>query len=240
LDTLSPELKHAIEEAGDSPVRLMDPETHRTYVLVSAEVFERLVAEEERREHDVFARVARAIDTAERCEVTRAEPLDLSPMVFDAIEWRGRQLEINPPLVLEPTLDEESGQLYTVIDKDLGIDVFATSREQLSEDLAEQLLFAWDAYAREVPEKLTSGARALRDALLSRITERHLATQPERRGGGLGGEGLCAGRGRPSLFGIVSKLPIGRSTVSRGVSRPAVHTSPGIVPRLLIGRLTVS
>lgn len=112
---------------------------------------------------------------------SRAEPIDLSPMVFDAIEWRGRQLEIDPPLVLEPTLDEESGQLYTVIDQDLGIDVFATSREQLVEELAEQLLFAWDAYVRGAPENLTSAARRLRDALLSRIRERDLATQPERR-----------------------------------------------------------
>lgn len=49
MDTLSPELKHAVEQAGDSPVRLTDPETHRTYVLVSHEVFERLLAEEGRR-----------------------------------------------------------------------------------------------------------------------------------------------------------------------------------------------
>jgi hypothetical protein len=181
LDTLSPELKHAIEQAGDAPVRLTDPETHRTYVVVRAELFDRLVAEEEGREQDMFPRVAKANDKAQRCEVTRAEPIDMSPMVFDAIEWRGRQLEIDPPLVLEPTLDEESGQLYTFIDKNLGIDVFATSREQLAEELAEQLLFAWDAYAREAPEKLTSAARGLRDALLSRIRERDLATQPERR-----------------------------------------------------------
>jgi hypothetical protein len=181
MDTLTPELKQAVEQAGDSPVRLMDPETHRAYVLVSAEVFDRLLAEEGRREQDVLPRVAKANDTARRDEVLRAEPIDLSPMVFDRIEWRGRQLEIDPPLVLEPTLDEESGQLYTVIDQDLGIDVFATSREQLVEELAEQLLFAWDAYARGAPENLTSAARRLRDALLSRIRERNLATQPERR-----------------------------------------------------------
>ncbi len=181
MDTLTPELKQAVEQAGDSPVRLMDPETHRAYVLVSAEVFERLLAEEGRREQDVLPRVAKANDTARRDEVLRAEPTDLSPMVFDRIEWRGRQLEIDPPLVLEPTLDEESGQLYTVIDQDLGIDVFATSREQLVEELAEQLLFAWDAYARRAPENLASAARRLRDALLSRIRERNLATQPERR-----------------------------------------------------------
>ena len=36
MDTLTPELKQAVDEAGDSPVRLIDPDTHRAYVLVSA------------------------------------------------------------------------------------------------------------------------------------------------------------------------------------------------------------
>ena len=55
MDTLTPELKQAVEQAGDSPVRLMDPETHRAYVLVSAEVFERLLLDDEdRREQAAF------------------------------------------------------------------------------------------------------------------------------------------------------------------------------------------
>jgi hypothetical protein len=60
MDTLTPELRHAVEQAGDSPVRLMDPETHRAYVLVSAEIFERLLADEEDREDQAtFRRAAK-------------------------------------------------------------------------------------------------------------------------------------------------------------------------------------
>jgi hypothetical protein len=60
MDTLSPELRQAVLQAGDSPVRLMDPETHRAYVLVSAEVFERLLLkDEDRREQAAFLRVAK-------------------------------------------------------------------------------------------------------------------------------------------------------------------------------------
>lgn len=60
MDTLTPELKRAVEQAGDSPVRLTDPETHRTYVLVSAEVYERLLRDEEdRREQAAFLRAAK-------------------------------------------------------------------------------------------------------------------------------------------------------------------------------------
>lgn len=60
MDTLTPELKRAVEQAGDSPVRLTDPETHRDYVLVSAEVYERLLLDEEdRREQAAFLRVSK-------------------------------------------------------------------------------------------------------------------------------------------------------------------------------------
>ena len=108
--------------------------------------------------------------------VTRVEPIDLSPMTFDRIEWLGRQLVFDPPLTLEPTMDEESGQLYILTDESLGIDVFAQTRENVIDDLAEQLLFQWDAFALEDPERLTPGARRLREALRSRMREDTLAT----------------------------------------------------------------
>jgi hypothetical protein len=60
MDTLTPELKRAVERAGDRPVRLSDPESHQTYVLVSAEVYERLLSDEEdRREQAAFLRAAK-------------------------------------------------------------------------------------------------------------------------------------------------------------------------------------
>ena len=113
--------------------------------------------------------------------VTRVEPVDLSPMTFDSIEWLGRRLSINPPLILEPMLDEESGQLYVLYDNELGIDVFARTREDVADELAEQILFQWDAYALETPERLTPGARRLHDALLKRMREDDLAAQQEGR-----------------------------------------------------------
>ncbi len=60
MGTLTPELKQAVDEAGDSPVRLMDPDTHRAYFLVSAEIYERLLSsEEDRQEQAAFLRVAK-------------------------------------------------------------------------------------------------------------------------------------------------------------------------------------
>jgi hypothetical protein len=40
MTTLTPELKQAIEQAGDELVRLEDPQTRQTYVLLKAEVYE--------------------------------------------------------------------------------------------------------------------------------------------------------------------------------------------------------
>jgi len=60
METLTPELQRAVERAGDSPVRLMDPETRRAYVLVRAEVFEGLLLEDEdRREQAAFLRASK-------------------------------------------------------------------------------------------------------------------------------------------------------------------------------------
>src|SRR5262249_36492806 len=40
--TLSPERRRAIGQAGDQPVPIVDPETHQTYLIIKAEVYDRL------------------------------------------------------------------------------------------------------------------------------------------------------------------------------------------------------
>ena len=41
---LSPEQRHAIGQAGDQPVPILDPETNQTYLIIRAEVYDRLCA----------------------------------------------------------------------------------------------------------------------------------------------------------------------------------------------------
>lgn len=36
--------------------------------------------------------------------------VDLSPMIFDRVQYNGRTLVLRPPLTLTPRLDQESGQ----------------------------------------------------------------------------------------------------------------------------------
>jgi hypothetical protein len=42
--TIMPELKEALERAGDEPVLVEDPQTNAAYVVVKREIYERLLA----------------------------------------------------------------------------------------------------------------------------------------------------------------------------------------------------
>ncbi|MGP0066339.1 MAG: hypothetical protein ACLQGP_22470 [Isosphaeraceae bacterium] len=42
MTTLTPELRQEIEKAGDEPVRIEDPENQTAYVLIRAEVYDRI------------------------------------------------------------------------------------------------------------------------------------------------------------------------------------------------------
>jgi hypothetical protein len=42
MATITPEIRQAIEQAGEQPVRLSDPETNLFYMIVRAEVYERM------------------------------------------------------------------------------------------------------------------------------------------------------------------------------------------------------
>ncbi len=104
-------------------------------------------------------------------DVTRIEPIDLSPLTVDRIERGNRVLRANPPLKVEPHLDDETQQLYVVDEPSLDLHIYAYSREDLADELAEHLFFAWDAYAQASPDELTSKAEELRQLLLARFQE---------------------------------------------------------------------
>ena len=53
MTTLTPELRQAIEQAGDAPARVIDPETNTAYVLLRADLYERYKALFEEDDHDV-------------------------------------------------------------------------------------------------------------------------------------------------------------------------------------------
>lgn len=103
-------------------------------------------------------------------DVTDIRDLDLSALVIDTIRYGGIILKAAPGLSLEPTLDDTK-QLLCIEQGELGIDVFATTRETLLAELHEQLAMLWQEYAQATDEELDAPARQLKLALLNRFSE---------------------------------------------------------------------
>lgn len=103
-------------------------------------------------------------------DVTDIRDLDLSILVIDTIRHGGLALKASPALTFEPMLDD-SKQLLCIELAELGIDVYATTREALLADLHEQLAMLWQEYAQARDEELDASARQLKQALLNRFSE---------------------------------------------------------------------
>jgi hypothetical protein len=97
--------------------------------------------------------------------VTKLEPVDLSPITLKTVQWQGQTLRFTRPLLLEPKLDEESSQLYVVENTDLALVSYAQTREQLVQDINEQIVFMWDAYV-ETTDALAPDALKLKQRLV--------------------------------------------------------------------------
>ncbi len=85
-----------------------------------------------------------------------------------SIEYAGRTFEFSKPLELTPELDEAQ-QLYCLEKPELGIDVYAYTRDQLNLELREQIAFLWDTYALSADEELTGAAIVVKQNLLAKI-----------------------------------------------------------------------
>lgn len=92
--------------------------------------------------------------------VSRIEPVDLSPVEIRELSHSGTTLSAEPPLVFTPVLDE-SQQLYLATDLELDLHVFAETRDQLLDELADYIVFTWRHYAEADEADLTESAQAL-------------------------------------------------------------------------------
>ena len=58
--TITPELRHALEQAGDSPVELTDPRTNTSYVLVRSDLYHEMrELLEDERAREVLTQIAK-------------------------------------------------------------------------------------------------------------------------------------------------------------------------------------
>jgi hypothetical protein len=62
MTSFTPELRQAVELAGDQPVEITDPQTNTAYVLLKADVYRRLrelLDEGDRREKEAWSKLGR-------------------------------------------------------------------------------------------------------------------------------------------------------------------------------------
>ncbi|MUG94994.1 hypothetical protein F7734_22575 [Scytonema sp. UIC 10036] len=104
-------------------------------------------------------------------DVTRIEFLDLSPINIREISREDRKLRLKMHLVLTPEMDEESKQLLVVEEPQIGLHVFAYTRDELIHEINDQIFMMWDEYASADSDELELDARQLRESLLEKLEE---------------------------------------------------------------------
>jgi hypothetical protein len=103
-------------------------------------------------------------------DVTRIEPVDLSPIMIREIPWHNKKLHLKMPLLLTPQMDDDTEQLYIVEEPEIGLHVFSYTREDLIHEINEQLAMLWEEYAVTTDE-LATDARTLQAKLLATLEE---------------------------------------------------------------------
>ena len=157
---------------AERKVTIIYPPTSKELACIYEESVEDLLYEKRRDLIQVTGRVVLDEQGSPKqiIDVTDIRDLDLSALVLDEFICKGETLKASPSLLLEPTLDE-SKQLLCVEHGELGLDVYATTREVLLAELREQLAMLWQEYALARDDELDAPARQLKQALLKRISE---------------------------------------------------------------------
>ena len=101
--------------------------------------------------------------------VPKMKSRDLSPLVFESLISDGQVLRADPPLHLKPELDDETQQLYVAKDDSLDLHAFATTREDLADEITRHIFCAWETYVGEMPDRMTQAAQRLQQAYSRRF-----------------------------------------------------------------------
>lgn len=153
-------------------ITIIYPPTSKELVCIYEESVEDLLYEKRRDLIQVTGRVLLDEQGAPKqiIDVTDIRDLDLSALTLDTVRHGTLALKAATILSLELTLDD-SKQLLCIEQPDLGIDVYATTREALLTELHEQLAMLWQEYAQASDEELDAPARQLKHTLLNRFSE---------------------------------------------------------------------
>lgn len=106
-------------------------------------------------------------------DVSSIVPVDLSQIIIPSFTVGNSVIHsvANADVAIIPTLDENLKQMFVAENKELGIEVFAVTRDQLIDEIIEQLVVNWLEYAKAEDGGLTSAAKDLKRSLLAHYFE---------------------------------------------------------------------
>lgn len=154
-------------------VVLRYPPTHQEIECIYLEELEDSMIENRRQMIQVTGQFTLDADghPIKLTDVTRIEPVDLSPINIREVTGHDKKLRLIMPLLLTPELDEETKQLLVVEEPQIGLHVFAYTRDELIHEINEQMLMMWDEYVNVSEDDLASDAQELQRKLLLKIKE---------------------------------------------------------------------
>jgi len=103
-------------------------------------------------------------------DVVSIQEIDLSPIDFNDINYGKNKLHFKNSLILTPTLDI-SEQLYTISYPELRLELFAYTRQEITNDVKSEIIYLWEEYAKAEDDTLTEDAKFLKKKLLGVIEE---------------------------------------------------------------------
>ena len=153
-------------------VSIIYPPTSKILECLYEEAVEDLLYEKRRDFIQVTGRVLLDDQGAPKqiIDVTDIRDLDISPLAVTGVRTAALSLKATAPMTLDVELDDTK-QLLCVMQPDLGIDVFASTREDLFAELQEQLAMLWNEYALAADDELDEPARQMKYALLAQFVE---------------------------------------------------------------------
>ncbi len=153
-------------------VVLRYPPTHQEIECIYLEELEDSMIENRRQKIQVTGQFTLDADghPIKSTNVTRVEPVDLSPIPIREILWHNKKLRFKTLFLLTPQMDVDTEQLYVVEEPEIGLHVFSYTREDLIHEINEQLAMLWEEYVVTTDE-LATDARTLQAKLLATLEE---------------------------------------------------------------------
>ena len=117
---------------------------------------------------NIFNSVVKIIEkfTAFFCDTPVSKALDVTPIPIKMVEFDGLRLKAKKEILLKVNVERDGNNSWLCVDdNEIGISVYAKTREELIKDLNVQINVLWHGYALALDDSLSKCAKKLKSAL---------------------------------------------------------------------------